>query len=123
MVGDLLVVDITCLCDRLVVSRIKHIRCKFLDRGKIAKSADITVNLLCNRCGEHAGIRSRIDDELFLIKFLYNLERLIRTDLKHLGTIVLKLRKVVEKRRILRLLLLFNFDEMCLDSSSVFSTG
>ena len=66
------------------------------------------MDLLCHCRRKHSGICSRIGDQLLLIKLLHNAQRLIRTDLEHFGTFILKLRQVKQKRRILFLFFLFN---------------
>ena len=70
-------------------------------RRKIFQSADIFSDFFCHCRGEHTCIRSRIGGKLLLIQILRHLQRLIRTDLKTLGTLRLQLRKIEKQRRTL----------------------
>ena len=106
VVRYLLVIDIACLGNPLIGSHIQHLIRKPCHRPVILKAAYVLLNLLGHCRGQNPGIGSGVGDHLFLIQLLHHLKRLIRTDFKHLGTVVLKLRQVVKKGRILGLLFL-----------------
>ena len=106
VVRYLLVIDIACLGNPLIGSHIQHLIRKPCHRPVILKAAYVLLNLLGHCRGQNPGIGSGVGDHLFLIQLLHHLKSLIRTDFKHLGTVVLKLRQVVKKGRILGLLFL-----------------
>ena len=63
-------------------------------RRKAFQAADILIDFLGNRCGQYTGIGSRIGSQLFLVQIQCHLQRLVRADLKALGTFRLKLRQI-----------------------------
>ena len=108
MVRDLLVIDIPGLCQILITAEGKDILQIGRRRLIFGKPVQVAADLLCHCCGKDPGVRPGISHQLFLVEFLDDPERLIRTDLKAFGTVILKLRQVIEKRRIFLLLLLLN---------------
>ena len=94
MIGNLLIIYILRLCNRLIASRLHDLiriggyRCISL------QSADILIDLLAHCRRQHPCIGSRIGHQLLLIQFLYDLQCLIRADLEQLGAHILKLRQV-----------------------------
>ena len=94
MVGDFRVVGILCLCN-IGIQFFRHDGIHELCRRRKAfQAADILIDFLGNRCGQYTGIGSRIGSQLFLVQILRHLQRLVRADLKALGTFRLKLRQI-----------------------------
>ena len=95
VIRNLLVIDISCLRQILIAAEtqdVLKIRSRHLIFGQ---TVQISCNLLCHRRRKNTGVGSGIRHQLFLVQFLHNSKRLIRTDLKALGTVVLKLRQIV----------------------------
>ena len=108
MICDLLIVHISGLLQTLIAFLLKNFIRKSGTGGIPLQPRYVFMYFLGNRSGEHSGIGSGISHQLFLIQFLNDAEGLIRADLKQLGTVILKFRKIVQKRSILDLLLLLN---------------
>ena len=95
MIGNLLVIHITCLLNSFVTALLQYFRRILRCHRIIPKPADIFLDFLCHCCGKDSCIRSGIGGQFLLIKFLRNPKRLIRTNLKKLGTVVLQLRQII----------------------------
>ena len=109
MIRDLLIIHITGLGYLAVASFLQHLCCNIRQWLEGAQPPYVLVNLFCHRAGEHARIRSGIGGEFFFIEFLHDPKRLIRTDFKISGTVVLQFRQIIQKRRVLLFLFPFNF--------------
>ena len=105
MIRDLLVIDISGLFNPLVAAVLQDLRGKDSRRSISLQSSDILMNLLGNGAGKHPGVGSWISHKLFFVELLDNAQGLIRADFKVLGTVILKLCQIIEKRRVLVLLL------------------
>ena len=108
MIRDLLVVDISRLGDPFIAPVCQDLLRKRLRQLVVSQPADILVDLLGDCARQNARVRSGISRQLLLIQFLHDAERLVRADLEKSGTVILKLRQIVEQRRILCFLLLLD---------------
>ena len=108
MVGDQLVVYIAGFGDALKASVLQDLRSLGGQQGIAFQSADVPSDLLRHRRGKHAGVRSGIGGQLLFIKLLGDPQRLVGTELKETGAVVLQLRQIIQKGRVL--LLLFPLD-------------
>ena len=89
MVCDLLIIDISGLFDPLKTARLQDLLCKRCCYLVSCQSLQVSADLLGNCSGKYTGVGSRIRHQLLFIQFLYYPQRLIRTDLKHPGTVIL----------------------------------
>ena len=108
MVCDQLVVYIAGFGDALKASVLQNLRSLGGQRRIAFQSADVPSDLLRHSRGKHAGVRSGIGGQLLFIKLLGDPQRLIGTEFKEAGAVVLQLRQIIEKGRVF--LLLFPFD-------------
>jgi len=95
VVCDLLIVDVPGISYGLKAPQLQRLRGQVRQRGKIPKSADVFMDLLCHSRGKHPGVGPWIRHQLFFIQLLDHLQGLVGTDLEHFGAVVLKLRQVV----------------------------
>ena len=113
MVRNLFVIHIPGFGDSLKGTAVQDFLGKLRHGAIILKAADILIYLLGYSGGQHPGIGPGIGDHLLLVKLLDYLKGFIRADFKHFGTVVLQFSQVVEKGRILCLLLLFLGNHHC----------
>ena len=108
MVCDQLVVYIAGFGDALKASVLQDLRSLGGQQGIAFQSADVPSDLLRHRRRKHAGVRSGISGQLLFIKLLGDPQRLVGTELKEAGAVVLQLRQIIEKGRVF--LLFFPLD-------------
>ena len=101
MVRDGLVVCVAGSADLFPAAALQDRKQQFTVDGHGGDTAQIPADFLCNRGGEHAGIRSGIGRQFFLIKLLCHSKSLVRTDFEKSRAVILQLCQVVEERRIL----------------------
>ena len=105
MIRDLLVIYIAAFGKIFAASLAQDLSGKTAAQPIALQSPKIFVNLLGHRRGQHPGVRPGISHHLFLIQFLHDAQGLVGADLEQLGTIILQFRQIIQKGRILVLLL------------------
>ena len=114
MVGDLLIIDIARGGDLFIGFPGQNLLHETARIVKSRKSADIFIDFLGHCRGKDSGIGSRVSHQLFFVELLDDFQRLVRTDFQISGTLILKLREVIEKRWIFCLPFLFHALQNCL---------